>query len=54
MSLITLDDPLKRAKIKKELDKRYPDKKIHYSSDYENFLRNLCEKHGYTVDKKTL
>ncbi len=54
MSLLTFEDPLKRAKIKKELDKKYPDKKIHYSIEYENFLRNLCEKHGYKVDKKNI
>lgn len=54
MSLLTFEDPLKRAKIKKELDKRYPDKKIHYSIEYENFLGNLCDKHGYKVDKRNI
>lgn len=54
MSLLTLEDPLKRVKIKKELDKKYPDKKVHYSIEYENFLRKLCEKHGYKVDKKNI
>ena len=54
MSLLTFEDPLKRAKIKKELDKKYPDKKVHYSIEYENLLRNLCEKHGYKVDKKII
>lgn len=54
MSLLTLEDPLKRAKIKKELDKKYPDKKIHYSTKFENLLKNLCEKHGYNVNKRNI
>ena len=54
MSLLTLEDPLKRREIKKELDNKYPDKKLHYSIEYENFLRKLCENHGYKVDKKNI
>ena len=54
MSLLTFEDPSKRVKIKEELDKKYSDKKLHYSMEYQNFLRILCEKHGYKVEKKNI
>ena len=54
MGLLTLEDPFKRREIKKELDNKYPDKKLHYSIEYENYLRKLCEKHGYKIDKKNI
>ena len=32
----------------------YPDKKIHYTSEYKEILKNLCQKHGYEVNKEAI
>ena len=49
MVLLTFSDPTKREAIKKNLDMKYLDKKIHYTEEYANFLKSLCESQGYVV-----
>jgi hypothetical protein len=52
--LKSIRDPEKRAKIENELFEVYPDKKVHNTIKYKDFLRNLCEKYGYDVSIESI
>jgi hypothetical protein len=52
--LKSISDPNRRVKIEEELIKIYPDKKVHYSIEYKQKLKNLCRKYGYDVSKESL
>ena len=52
--LQSISDPKKREKIEKELIKSYPDKKVHYSDEYYNLLKQLCKKNGYDISEKAI
>ena len=54
MILLTFQFPEKRKKIKKILDNKYTDRKIHYSKEYSDLLRNLMIERGITVNPITL
>ncbi|MFX1499938.1 MAG: LAGLIDADG family homing endonuclease [Promethearchaeota archaeon] len=54
IALISHQDPVKRKSIQKELNNLYSDKKIHYTSEYKEKLRSLCQKYGYEINKDTI
>lgn len=54
LALLSHKDPAKRELIQRELNILYPDKKIHYTSEYKEILKNLCQKHGYEVNKEAI
>lgn len=54
MALLTHEDPKKRTIIKNNLDRMYPDKKVHYNEEFENNLRKLCKENGIIVNNKTV
>jgi len=54
IALISLKDQEKRGKIEQSLFKKYPDKKTHYSRKYKKYLKNLCEKNGYLINRNTI
>jgi len=41
-------------KIEEELIKKYPDKKVHYSYEYKQDLKDLCIKYGYDVSNESI
>lgn len=52
--LKSISDPEKRVKIEKKLHELYPDKRVNYSYEYRDLLKNLCIKHGYDVSNESL
>lgn len=32
----------------------YPDKRVHYTDEYKNDLKQFCEKNGYDVSYKSI
>jgi len=52
--LKSISNPEKREKIEKELNKSYPDKKVHYSDEYHILLKQLCTKYGYNVSEESI
>ena len=54
LTLVSLEDPQKRKNIERELIKVYPDERTHYTEDYKNLLKNLCEQQGYNVNKASI
>jgi len=54
MILLTFLFPEKRKTIKKLLNKKYPDKRIHYNKEYSDILRALIKKQEIIIDHKTL
>ncbi len=54
LALLSHKDPAKRELIQRELKILYPDKKIHYTTEYEENLKNLCQKYGYEVNKEAI
>ena len=54
MILLSFQFPDKRDIIKRELDKKYPDKKIHYNKEYSDLLRDLMIERGITINPNTL
>ncbi|MFX1338826.1 MAG: hypothetical protein ACFFDK_09475 [Promethearchaeota archaeon] len=54
MALMSHKDPEKRQIIKEKLDMKYSDKKLHYSSEYEKYLKKQLEKQGFIVNNETI
>ena len=54
LTLISLKDHQKRIAIEREKYKIYPDKRIHYTHEYKDLLKHLCEKQGYEVNKESI
>ncbi|KKN35858.1 hypothetical protein LCGC14_0779470 [marine sediment metagenome] len=36
------------------MDKKYPDRKSHFSKEYELYFRNLCKKNGLLINNETI
>jgi hypothetical protein len=53
-SLISMKDPQKRLKIENELFNKYPDKKVHYTDECREDLKNWCIKYGYDVSNEAV
>ena len=52
--LISISNPQNRRSIESELFKVYPDKRVHYTDEYRDLLKILCEKHGYDIKNDSI
>lgn len=54
LTLIALKNSAKWNRIKVRLNLKYPDGKTHWNTEYENYLKKLCEEEGYKVNSSTI